>query len=198
MPKKLKQITAIYERVSTSSQKHDSQDLPLKRWCRAHNIKCHQYRMYKDKASGKDSHRPELQRLLKHVQDGKVKMIVVFSLQRLSRSLLDGVKILTLLLENDVEIVSLSENLELKGASGRLVLHVLLSIYEYQRSFQITMIKHGIDARRKAGKPIGRPRNSRRLTQIRKWSDKGMSAIDISERLKCTRANIYVALKKTA
>ena len=194
----MKQITAIYERVSTSQQKHDSQDLPLKRWCRAHNIKYDQYRYYKDKASGKDSHRPELQRLLNHVQQGKVKMIVVFSLQRLSRSLLDGVKILTTLLEHDVEIVSLSENLELKGASGRLVLHVLLSIYEYQRSFQITMIKNGIEARRKSGKPIGRPRNNRRLTQIRKWHTKGMTAIEIAERLGCSRANVYVALKKTA
>lgn len=191
-------IVAIYERVSTTHQRHDAQDLPLKRWCRSHGIRCHQYRMYKDVGSGKDSHRPELQRLLRHVQDGKVKMIVVFSLQRLSRSLLDGVKILTTLLENNVEVISLSENLELKGPSGRLVCHVLLSIYEWQREFQNESIKNGIAARRKQGKPIGRPRNNRRLTQIRKWHTKGMTAIDIAERLGCTRANVYVALKKTA
>lgn len=125
-------------------------------------------------------------------------MIVVYSLQRLSRSLLDGVKILTTLLENDVEVVSLSENLELKGPSGRLVCHVLLSIYQWQREFQNESIKNGIEARRKSGKPIGRPRNNRRLTQIRKWHTKGMSAIEIAERLGCTRANVYVALKKTA
>ena len=198
MPKKPNQITAIYERVSTSNQRHDAQDLPLKRWCRQRNIKCNQYRMYKDKASGKDSHRPELQRLLKHVEDGKVKMIVVYSLQRLSRSLLDGVKILTALLENDVRIVSLSENIDLSGPSGRLVCHVMLSIYQWQREFQNISIRNGIDARRKAGKPIGRPRNNRRLTQIRRWHTKGMTAIEIAERLGCTRANVYVALNKTS
>ncbi len=125
-------------------------------------------------------------------------VIIPYSLQRLSRSLVDGIKVLHKLLEHDVRIVSLSESIDLSGPSGRLVSHVLLSIYQWQREFQNECIKHGIEARRQQGKPIGRPRNNRRLTQIRKWSDKGMTAIDIAERLGCTRANVYVALKKTS
>lgn len=198
MPKKPKQITAIYERISTSQQKHDSQDLPLKRYCRSKGIRCDQYRMYKDVGSGKNNKRPELARLMKHVQQGKIKRLVVYSLQRLSRSLLDGTKLLTTLLEHDVEIISLSEKLELKGPSGRLVLHVLLSIYQYQREFQNEMIVNGIAARRKAGKPIGRPKNIKRLARILKMRDKGLSAIEIAEKLGTTRSNVYGLLKRAS
>lgn len=192
-----KQFTGIYERVSTKDQSFAMQHLQLQRWCKAHSIPCSKYKWYRDKASGKNSHRPELQRLLRHVQQGRVKTLVIYSLQRLSRSLLDGVKLLTTLLENDVEVVSLSEKLELKGCSGRLVLHVLLSIYQYQREFQNEMIRNGVEARRKAGKPIGRPRNDKRLLKIRKWRDKGLSAVEISSRLGCSRANVYALLQRT-
>ena len=97
-----------------------------------------------------------------------------------------------------MEVVSLSESLELKGPSGRLVLHVLLSIYQYQREFQNEMIRNGVQARRKAGLPIGRPRNERKLAKIRKMRLSGESVQDIAEKIGCSRTNIYRALEKTA
>ena len=198
MPKKPSQSVALYERISTKDQKFASQHLQIQRYCKSHRIPCNQYRWYRDKKSGKNNERDGLQRMLKHVEKGKISTVVVYSLQRLSRSLLDGISVLQKLLDHNVRIISLSESIDLKGPSGRLVSNVLLSIFQFQREFQNEMIVNGIEARRKQGLPIGRPVDHKRRKRIQRLSDEGWTAQEIADKLKCTRQNIYKLLKSSS
>lgn len=191
---------ALYERISTKDKQDlQMQHLQLQRWCKSNGIPCSRYKWYRDKASAKDvANRAGLQKVIKDVERGKISTVVVYSLSRLSRDVASGIQVLQSLCRHKVRVVSLSEQLDITSTFGELVSNILLAIYQFDRKQRNQMISHGISAaRRKNGGYWGRPRNDKRLNQIRKLFDDGVTAIDIAQRLGCSRANIYNSLAKT-
>ena len=83
--------------------------------------------------SGGNTERPALQRLLAEVEAGHVHAIVVYRLDRISRSLADFVIIHQFLEKHDVALVSVTESINTTTAHGRLVVNVLLSFSQYER-----------------------------------------------------------------
>ena len=80
-------MIACYCRVSTSRQKTDSQVNEIKKWLEAHGYDEKQVEWYIDKESGKTLNRSEFNRLQKDIFSGKVKTVVVWKLDRISRRL---------------------------------------------------------------------------------------------------------------
>src|SRR5262245_57895091 len=83
--------------------------------------------------SGGDTDRPALQRLLQDVRAGKVDVIVVYKVDRLTRSLADFAKLVELFDRHNVSFVSVTQQFNTTTSMGRLTLNVLLSFAQFER-----------------------------------------------------------------
>ncbi|MCK8061615.1 MULTISPECIES: recombinase family protein [unclassified Fusibacter] len=138
----------MYIRVSSSSQSFDRQELLMKDL----NID----RVYKEKISGRNMDRPELQNLLNYVREGDV--VYVESLSRLGRSMEDLITIVNILNDKNVGLVSLKENyIDTTTPTGNLVFQIFGAISEFQRNVIKSAQAEGIQARRAKNLSMGRP-----------------------------------------
>lgn len=104
--------------------------------------------------SGADFSRPGLGELLRTLRRGDT--LTVWRLDRLGRSLFELLKLVRDLNERGVEFRSLSESLDTSTPAGRLLLHVLASMAEFERSLISERTKAGMAAARQRGSRIGR------------------------------------------
>ena len=125
-----------YCRVSTIEQNLDRQLEAMKKY----NIPEENY--FTEKISGKNTDRPELQRLLSIVQEGDVVHIHDFS--RLSRSTSDLLRIVETLQAKGVHLISNKENLDTSTPTGKLMLTMIGAINEFERVNLLERQKEGI------------------------------------------------------
>ena len=136
-----------YARVSTSGQILDRQ---IRALAEAGCI-----RVFADKLSGKTADRPELAACLDYLRQGDI--LVVPSLDRLSRSLQDLITLVAGLRRSGVGFRSLHEALDTTAPVGRLVFHVFAALAEFIRELIVEGTREGLDAARARGQRLGRP-----------------------------------------
>ncbi|HHN47314.1 MAG TPA: recombinase family protein, partial [Planctomycetes bacterium] len=107
--------------------------------------------------SGGTMERPALKRLLKDVDAGAVDTIVVYKIDRLSRSLLDFFRMVELFEERGVSFVSVTEQFNTTDSSGRLMLGILMSFAQYEREIAGERIRDKVAAAKRHGKWCGGP-----------------------------------------
>ncbi len=107
--------------------------------------------------SGGTMERPALKRLLKDVEAGKVNVIVVYKVDRLSRSLADFAKIVEALDAKGVSFVSVTQQFNTTTSMGRLTLNILLSFAQFEREVTGERIRDKIAASKKKGMWMGGP-----------------------------------------
>ena len=83
--------------------------------------------------SGGTLERPALQRLLADIEAGLVDVVVVYKIDRLSRSLMDFSKLVEVFDRNDVTFVSITQSFNTTTSMGRLTLNILLSFAQFER-----------------------------------------------------------------
>ncbi|MEQ9380130.1 MAG: recombinase family protein [Pirellulales bacterium] len=105
--------------------------------------------------SGGNMDRPALQRLLADVEAGKVDSIVVYKVDRLSRSLLDFAKMVETFDKHQVSFVSVTQLINTSTSMGRLMLNVLLSFAQFEREIISERTRDKIAAARRRGKWSG-------------------------------------------
>ena len=105
--------------------------------------------------SGGNADRPALQELLRRVENREFDVIVVYRLDRISRSLVDFVKIHDFLDKHGVALVSVTESINTTTAHGRMMVNVLLSFAQYERELAAERTRHKIEAARRKGKWTG-------------------------------------------
>ncbi len=105
--------------------------------------------------SGGTLKRPALQQLLKDVEAGMVDMIVVYKIDRLTRSLIDFSKLVEIFDRNQCSFVSVTQNFNTYDSMGRLTLNVLLSFAQFEREVITERIRDKVDASKKKGMWIG-------------------------------------------
>ena len=91
--------------------------------------------------SGGTLDRPALQRLLADIEDGLVDVIVVYKIDRLSRSLADFAKLVEVFDRNHVTFVSVTQSFNTTNSMGRLTLNVLLSFAQFEREVTAERIR---------------------------------------------------------
>lgn len=101
--------------------------------------------------SGGNMNRPALQRLLKDVADGKVNMIVVYKIDRLTRSLTDFAKMVDIFDKYHCSFVSVTQNFNTADSMGRLTLNMLLSFAQFEREISGERIRDKVAASKKKG-----------------------------------------------
>jgi DNA invertase Pin-like site-specific DNA recombinase len=154
-----------YARVSTDDQDTTAQVAALKA------AGCE--RIYREKGSGGRWDRPELHRLLDQMRKGDV--LVVWKLDRLSRSLRDVLTIMERLRDSGAGFRSLTEAIDTTTAAGRMMMQMVGVFAEFERAMLKERTKAGLDAAREEGRIGGRrPKLSdRQQDEIRKMVTMG-------------------------
>src|SRR5947209_2919428 len=107
--------------------------------------------------SGGDTDRPALQRLLDDVRAGKIDVIVVYKVDRLTRSLTDFAKLVELFDRHGVSFVSVTQQFNTTTSMGRLTLNILLSFAQFEREVTAERIRDKIAASKRKGMRMGGP-----------------------------------------
>jgi site-specific DNA recombinase len=105
--------------------------------------------------TGGNMERPALKRLLADIEAGKIDCVIVYKVDRLSRSLLDFTRIIETFDSHDVSFVSVTQQFNTSTSMGRLVLNVLLSFAQFEREMISERIRDKVAASRRRGKWSG-------------------------------------------
>jgi site-specific DNA recombinase len=107
--------------------------------------------------SGASLERPALQNLLTDVRSGKIDVIVVYKVDRLTRSLADFAKLVELFDQHSVSFVSVTQHFNTTSSMGRLTLNVLLSFAQFERELIGERVRDKIAASKRKGIWVGGP-----------------------------------------
>lgn len=105
--------------------------------------------------TGSNANRPSLQKLLNDIKEGRVNMVIVYKLDRLSRSLVDFVQLLKFFDEHNVAFASVTQPIDTSTSTGKLMLHILSSFAEFERELISERTRDKMCAARKRGKWTG-------------------------------------------
>ena len=105
--------------------------------------------------SGGNTERPALQTLINDIKSEDIDVVVVYKVDRLSRSLADFVKLIELFDKNEVSFVSVTQQFNTSSSMGRLTLNVLLSFAQFEREVTSERIRDKIAASKKKGMWMG-------------------------------------------
>ena len=179
-----------YTRISTGGQDAQLQIDALL------NIGVQKRDIFSDVTSGSKtaSERPAMRRLLDHAEPGDT--VVVWRIDRLGRSLIDVLNTVTLLREADVSLRSVSDGIDPATSSGRLMLHLLATLAEYERELIVERVNAGITAARASGTRFGRPPTNpaviaEKLELARTARARGKTATEAAQLVGWSRATLY-------
>jgi len=147
---------AIYARVSTVDQEPENQLQELRRYAEARGWTTTEF--VDRGVSGAKDRRAALDELLKAVRRRQVHVVVVWSLDRLGRSLRHLIALLDEFQHVGVGFVSLREGLDCATPAGRLQWQIIGAISEFERARIQERVRAGLQRARAQGKRLGRPR----------------------------------------
>lgn len=146
-------MTAIYARQSIDKKDSISIDTQIEmceRYCTGEN------RVYSDKGwSGKNLDRPEFQRLLSDIKRGEINKLIVYKLDRISRSLSDFSNLMEVFKQYGVEFASTVETFDTSTPIGRAMLGIIMVFAELERENILLRVKDNYYARGEKGLYLG-------------------------------------------
>ena len=155
---------AIYARVSTDRQSTESQLNTLREYIekREWNL----FKEYIDEGfTGSNTKRPAFKEMMADAKKRRFDVLLVYKLDRLSRSLKDLIITLDDLKSTGIDFVSYDNSLDTTTPTGRLIFHVVGSVAEFEREIIKERVKSGLENARRKGKRLGRPPVSSALVE---------------------------------
>ena len=146
----LKQMKLLYCRVSTEEQ-NESRQVVL-----AEELGIDKENIFIDKKSGKNTDRPELNRLLQFVRKGDT--VYAESISRIARNTKDLLAIVEELNQKQVDFISLKEKIDTSTPQGKFILTIFGAMAELERESILQRLKEGIAIARKYNKYQGKPK----------------------------------------
>ena len=145
---------ALYARVSTLDQHPENQLAELQRYIEHRGWTAVPFI---DRMSGAKDCRPALNDLLKQARRRQIDVVVCWRLDRLGRNLKHLVTVLDELQALGVAFVSLNEGIDATTPAGKLQMHILGAIAEFERGRIVERVRAGLDRARANGTRLGRP-----------------------------------------
>ncbi len=147
---------AIYCRVSTLEQATEGYSIGVQKEKLAKYAELQSYEIediYSDEGfSGKNLHRPAMERLISDVKSGRIDIVLIYKLDRLSRHVKDVLELVELFDKFSVTLYSLTENLDLSSPFGRAALKMSATFSELERETIVERMQMGKAARARSGK----------------------------------------------
>ncbi len=132
---------AVYIRVSTPGQAINGESLDMQKERLIEYVKTHKWDLYKTYEdggfSGKDTNRPAFQEMLKDAEDKKFDILVVYKIDRLSRSILDFHTTMKFLEKQGISFVSVTQQFDTTNSMGRLMLAILVDFANFEREINV-------------------------------------------------------------
>jgi|SRR5437899_3329065 len=188
---------AIYARVSTTNHGQDAgmQTREMGQFAEARGWQLADE--YIDNGvSGSTDSRPELNRLMADAKRRRFDVVLVWKLDRFGRSLRHLVNALAEFESLGIAFVSLSDNLDLSTASGRLMFNIIGAMAEFERELIRERVKAGMKNARAKGTRIGRPRANVDAAQIARLRASGASLRTIAAQLGVSVGTVAACSKK--
>jgi DNA invertase Pin-like site-specific DNA recombinase len=186
---------ATYSRVSTDDQKVDMQLDGLRKYAEMREVEI--YREYVDHASGANESRSALNEMLADARRGKFDVLVVWKIDRLGRSVVHLLSILTELQTLGIAFVSLQEAIDTTTPAGKMVFTFLGAVAEFERGIISERVRAGMAAASKRGKHCGRPKALVDLSLAKKLRAEGKSLRQIATVIGVSHVTLHHLLAAT-
>jgi DNA invertase Pin-like site-specific DNA recombinase len=180
-----------YARVSTDDQNLDLQKDALEK------IGCE--RILEDHLSGVKDQRPGLQAALDYAREGDT--LVVWRLDRLSRSLKALIEMVNLLDSKGIALRSIHESIDTSSSSGKLIFHIFGALAEFERNLIRERTQAGLQAARARGRKGGRPKAlnaDKRALTVKLYDERKHSIGQICEMMGISKPTLYKYVKGEA
>src|SRR5437016_8815013 len=177
---------AIYARVSTIDQEPENQLQDLRQYVEARGWTAAEY--VDRGVTGAKDRRPALDRLLTDARRRRFDVVVCWRLDRLGRNLKHLITLLEDLQALGVAFVSLAEGIDATTPGGKLQMHILGAIAEFERERIRERVLAGLQRARTQGKRLGRPRASVPVDRLQRLD--GLSVDVAAARLGVSRSTI--------
>ena len=158
---------ACYVRVSTVGQNEAGQRREIERWLSGNGIDAISVNWYLDKATGDNLDRPGFERLQRDIFQGDVGTVVIWRLDRLSRTMRDGLNTLCDWCDKSLRVVSVSQQIDFNGTIGKMIASVLFGVAEMEQQTRRERQRAGIDAAKARGVYHGREKGTTKATPER-------------------------------
>ena len=185
---------AVYARVSTLDQEPENQLQELRRYAEAKGWTAVEY--VDRGVSGAKDRRQALDQLLADARRRKFDVLVCWRLDRLGRNLRHLVTLIEELQALGIAFVSLGEGIDFSTPAGRLQLHILAALAEFERARIQERVRAGLSRARAQGVKLGRPR--RRIDAERLATVAGLPEREAARRLGIPRSTLQRALAQKA
>ena len=177
-----------YIRISTAEQNTARQEVLMKE-LEVDNV-------YIDRVSGKNTNRPELQKMMNFVREGDT--VIVESISRFARNTKDLLELVEKLTEKNVEFVSKKEAIDTTTPTGKFMLTVFGAVAELEREYILQRQREGIAVAKENGvykgrKPIIRP-EFENVVSI--WKEGKITAVEAMKRLDMKASTFYRKVKE--
>ena len=150
--------------------------------------------------SGAKASRPALDELRQAVRTGEVREVMVYALDRFGRSLRDLLLLIDEVVAGGCVVISLREAIDLSTPTGRLLVHLIASLAEFERELIRERVRSGIarvqaGGKTRSGKPIGRPRRNFDIETVRKLRAEGRTWREVAVAVHVPRRTLERAFK---
>lgn len=175
---------AVYLRVSTDAQTHESQRRELAEYCTCRGWD--RVNWIPDTASGAKQNRNGLNGLMDSVRRGKLDVVLTYKLDRLARSLTHLAHLIGEFQSNRVALVVPSQGIDTSESSpcAQLQLNILGAVAQFEWELITERVRAGIKAAKERGVKLGRPAKSHRyIEQVKEMMGAGLKAAEIARRL---------------
>lgn len=178
-------MIGVYVRVSTAGQNIAGQERELRQWLDGNGIDPAQVRWFIDKATGNNLDRPAFSQLQEAIFRGQVRTVVVWKLDRLSRSLRDGINTLAEWCDRGLRVVSVTQQIDFSGSVGKMLAAVLLGVAEMEQETRRERQAAGIRVAKERGIYKGRQKGSTKAKpgRARDLRDRGLKIAEIATAL---------------
>ena len=150
-------MIAIYTRQSIDKQDSISIETQIE-LCKKEIKTNESFKIYEDKGfSGKNTERPQFKKLMEDIKNGEITQIIVYRLDRISRSITDFSNIMDILEEHKVSFISANEKFDTSTPTGKAMLYIIMIFAQLERETIAERIRDNYYSRGKTGVWLGGP-----------------------------------------
>ena len=185
----------IYARVSSADQSVATQLCDLRPMAAARGYQI--VGEYTDTISGTKAKRPGLDQLMADARRGRFDILMVWSFDRVARSVKHFLEVLDELNHLNIGLVSFRENIDTSGPLGRAMIVIVAAISELERSLIVERVRAGMRRAKLEGRQIGRARLDIDREQVVEDRRMGMSLTLVARKHSVSRATVCRLMKES-